>query len=343
MSRATRTLGPTSLEMIARTTRGRTGIQLTVGLLSHDDTATVRVFDSLGERDPWGHLYEIGSITKTLTASLLAKHVDEGQMSLSDPLAQHLEWLDQSTYSPPLERVAAHVAGYSATAPLTRLQYARIILDLIRGRNQNVNPMAVSEDRFRDLAGESKVEDRDYAWKYSNLGYALLGCAVSSAAGEDYTAAMTTYLRDDLSLLNTHVGTSPTRNLNGTTRKGDDCGNWDWSTADQQLMRPAGAISSTADDLLKYARIYINEQHGYLSMLLSHRANISRHDDMALGWWLMKNDHRVIHHGGGTGSFGSFLVIDLRRGAAAVVLTNQRLGRDAERRLGQSVLQDARG
>ena len=341
MTGTTATPSAQSLGLISRTTRGRSGIRLTIGALAHG-TTTVQVFDSQGACERSDLVYEIGSITKTFTASLLAKQVSGQRMSLDDPLAHHLDWLDQSTYSPSLARIAAHIAGYSATAPLTSLQYAGAITDLLCGRNQNINPMGVSEDRFRRIARCSPLQDRDYGWKYSNLGYALLGCALGAASGQDYTTLMNTYLRNDLALTDTRVGTSPAQNLHGTTRNGVDCGNWDWATDEYQLMRPAGAISSTAEDLLKYARFCIDEHRGYLSVLLARRARISRRDEMGLGWWLLKDDHHIIHHGGGTGSFGSFLLIDLRAGAAAVVLANQRLSHNAERRIAESLLDDFR-
>lgn len=324
---------------MTRTTSGRSGIQLTVGLMARDAT-TVRVFDAQGERDRVDHLYEIGSITKTFTASLLAKQVSEGRMSLDDPLARHLDWLDPSVFSPPLSRIASHTAGYSATAPLTRTQYATVIVDLIRGKNQHRNPLGVSEERFRRLAQRARPTDREHGWSYSNLGYALLGRAIGTAGGRDYTALMTAYLRDELALTNTRVGTDPASNLHGATRRGADCGNWQWAAHDYEPLRPAGAISSTAEDLLTYARFCMKEQNGYLSMLLDRRAGISKRDEMGLGWWLLRDADRVIHHGGGTGSFSSFLIVDLTRNTAAVVLANQRLSRSADRQIAESLLHD---
>ena len=61
---------------------------------------------------------------------------------------------------------------------------------------------------------------------------------------------------------------------------------------------------------------------------------------MGLGWWLHKNNHDILDHGGGTGSFGSFLVIDKSKKLAVVVLSNYRLGINSERKIGLSILEN---
>ena len=91
-------------------------------------------------------------------------------------------------------------------------------------------------------------------------------------------------------------------------------------------MSSAGAISSTVDDLLKYAKINIDEEKPYLSLCHKKHGNGNKKYDMGFGWWLLKKNNHVILHGGGTGCFSSFLGIDKEKKVASVVLANYRLG-----------------
>lgn len=77
---------------------------------------------------------------------------------------------------------------------------------------------------------------------------------------------MNDFLHKELGLSDTYLGTS-NNNLHGYDRKNNDCGNWSWNK--ENLISPAGAISSTAEDLLKYAKINIYEDQPYLG--LSHK------------------------------------------------------------------------
>ena len=121
---------------------------------------------------------------------------------------------------------------------------------------------------------------------------------------------MNEFVQNELGLSDTYLGTL-NNNLHGYDRRNNDCGNWEWNK--DNLMSPAGAISSTAYDLLKYAKINIDEDKPYFSPCHKKHRNGNKKYDMGLGWWLLKKNNNVILHGGGTGCFSSFLGIDKRK------------------------------
>ncbi|MFJ7746146.1 serine hydrolase [Peribacillus sp. NPDC097295] len=106
----------------------------------------------------------------------------------------------------------------------------------------------------------------------------------------------------------------------------------------KNLISAAGAISSTADDLLEYAKMNIYEGKPYFSLCHKNHGNGKKKYDMGLGWWLLKKNNNVILHGGGTGCFSSFLGMDKEKKVASVVLANYRLGRNDEEKIGNSLL-----
>jgi hypothetical protein len=67
---------------------------------------------------------------------------------------------------------------------------------------------------------------------------------------------MNDFLQNEMGLSNTCLGPSK-NNLRGYDNKNNDCGNWQWD--ENNLISSAGAISSTAGDLLEYAKINIKK------------------------------------------------------------------------------------
>lgn len=83
-----------TLNLIKKSCKGKKHIKLTIGLLAGKDTM-LKVYDESGEIAPEpAYTYEIGSITKIFTASLLSKFVFENKMSLTDSIKKYIPGLD---------------------------------------------------------------------------------------------------------------------------------------------------------------------------------------------------------------------------------------------------------
>ncbi|MFS0782938.1 serine hydrolase domain-containing protein [Bacillus sp. 1P06AnD] len=328
-----------TLKLIKRACRGKKHIKLTVGYLTTDNHSVIKIFNEKGEQDPSKkYHYEIGSITKTFTVSLLSKYVAEDKLSINDSIQTYIEDLKGDEYYPTLLRLATHSSGYSARLPLNKREYFNLILGLIMGSGDmnKTNPLNMDYDKMKILIEKNKLRNMDYSWKYSNFGISLLGYGLGIVSGRGYWDTMNEFLHKELGLCDTYLGTS-NNNLHGYNKKNDDCGNWDWNK--ENLISPAGAVSSTADDLLKYAKIHISEDKPYMSLCHKKYGNATKKYDMGLGWLLLKKNHNVILHGGGTGCFSSFLAIDKEKKVASVVLANYQLGRKEDEQIGISLLE----
>ncbi|MEI3614460.1 serine hydrolase domain-containing protein [Pseudogracilibacillus sp. SO30301A] len=135
-----------TLRLIKATCKGKKQLKLTVGYLE-DNKSVIKVYNENGELDtPKKYNYEIGSITKTFTVSLLSKYVFENRMSLNDSIQKYIIELSKNSYYPTLLRLATHSSGYSAVLPLNKREYFNLILGLISGSgdlNRN-NPLSHS-------------------------------------------------------------------------------------------------------------------------------------------------------------------------------------------------------
>jgi len=310
------------LSLIKKQCQGKQHIKLTVGYISNSST-TVSVFNENGETEYEDYLYEIGSITKTFTASLLAKYMHEGRISLDDSIGAYINGLEQNRYYPTIKRLITHTSGYARRLPMSRTSLLKSVLFGVT--NEKFSSMIHTDKQRMDaILKETVLSDKDYKWQYSNFGVGLVGCAIGAISGRGYTATMDEFLTNELGLQNSYTSTYPGNNLLGYNKKDTTGGNVVWG---ENLLRPAGDIISTAKDLLRYAEMNFNEELPYLSVchqkyakngfVYTHMFDV----DMGLGWWIGRKEN-VLLHGGDTAAFSSFLVADKKHKMATVVLSN---------------------
>ena len=309
------------LLLIEKECRGRKHIKLTIGIL-RDGEKKIQVFDETGEIANKNYTYEIGSITKTFTTSLLAKYLYEGKMSLEDSISKYVDGLDENTYYPTLKRLATHTSGYGYY-PATLLDGIKAFLEPVftgtRNGGKFLNCYQINEEQMKELLLAKKLENKDYPWAYSNFGMGLVSYALGAVTGNGYSDTMNDYLGSDLGMKNSYTGIRSDINLRGFANKNKDIGNWDF---EDSITAGTGNISSTADDMLTYARIQMNEELPYLGLCHKKYVSINNTSDMGLGWILKKDNNHVIMHTGGTGGFHNFLVIDKKKKIAYLMLAN---------------------
>ena len=321
-------------ELINNACKGRTHIKLTVGTLNTDGEQTIKTFGESGEIQNENYIYEIGSITKTFTASLLAKYIYENKMALDDRISKYLDGLDSERYYPTLKRLATHTAGYPTHLPFGAWDGIKLTMAvLFGGKSQGPFPFQMDLEKMKQLTQENKMDDKDYPWQYSNFGMALLGYAIGTVSGRGYWREMNEFLTSELGLNHSYTGTFADKNLRGFNKKNKDIGNWIWG---EDMTAPAGDISSTAADLLEYARIHMYKEKPYLALCHQKHASSKRHD-MGLGWIMGKKSNSILWHNGGTGAFRTLLSIDMEKKLAAVALANYPIFMD---RIGLAALEN---
>ncbi len=315
------------LDLIKKQCQGKQHLKLTVGYLVNG-SQTVSVFNESGEIENKDienkdYIYEIGSTTKTFTASLLAKYLHEGRLSLDDSIGTYIPGLAQNRYYPTIKRLITHTSGYGTRLPMSRTAYLKNMFSPMTNESF-ATILYMDEQKMREILSDVHLSNKDYRWKYSNFGVALVGYAIGVVSGKGYTATMDEFLSQDLGLQNSYTGTYPGKNLQGFRKSDPSGGNVIWG---DNLLKPAGAISSTAKDLLRYAEININEELPYLTICHQKHA---KHGflfdrlldvDMGLGWWVGKQKQQIMH-AGDTAAFSSNLIADKKHRTAVVVLSN---------------------
>ncbi|HUU62281.1 MAG TPA: serine hydrolase domain-containing protein [Acidimicrobiia bacterium] len=296
---------------------------IVVGVLE-DDRAQVTALGSVEQEPaPASLCWEIGSITKVFTGLLLAEMSLRGEVGLDDPIGRHLPdrvaaRLPSPDRQPTLTHLATHTAG------LPRIPWA-----ILRRATGSSDPYArLTEEQVFACLGPKTVRSRRPRSRYSNYGMGLLGHLLARAAGRPYGALVEERLLGPLGMRATGVGScgegsAPVPGF----RKGKPTPPWTFGA-----LEGAGALRSTAADLLTFARACLDPPAGTLGEALNlarrpfHRKRLPV-AAMGLGWMLRHRDRHncrtgTCWHNGGTYGGSSFLAVDVPRRRAVVALGN---------------------
>ncbi|GAB2849856.1 serine hydrolase [Pseudoduganella ginsengisoli] len=288
---------------------------IVIGIVEQGSEPAVYGFGSVAGRLPDGDtVYEIGSITKTFTALLLAQQAASGVLKLDDPVQLLLPdytipaWQGQAIT---LRDLATQTSG------LPRLPTGFTPPDM-------ANPYAAygPADLQAFLRGHRLARKPGASYEYSNLGFGLLGVALSAHAGKSYESLVRDHITGPLGMPSTGVALTPAmraRLAPGHDSAGKPAGNWDFDT-----MAGAGAIRSTASDMLRYLKMLMPAAVGSPYALAVQRQRPAMPGtDIALAWHLSElRGTRIIWHNGMTGGYASYAGVTADGKRGVVVLAN---------------------
>ena len=262
-------------------------------------------------------LFEIGSITKAFTGTLLAEMVLRREVALDDPVARYLPgWtvptfkgqpitlLDLATQSSGLPSLPDDFRPADGLDPYADYTEARLAAFLARYQLQR--------------APGTRYE-------YSNLGMALLGRALAERAHKPYELLLRERILTPLGMADTRIDLTADDLRRAAGGHNDQL----LPTSDWHLPAfvAAGALHSTVPDLLRLAAAVRDTTRGPLAKAIALAIRPQRAyrgaDSIGLAWHHLHVDgNDVVWHNGGTGGFRSFLVVSIATGRAVVVLAN---------------------
>jgi CubicO group peptidase (beta-lactamase class C family) len=266
-------------------------------------------------------IYEIGSISKTFTAIMLADMVNKGMMKLDDPIKMYLPDDVRVPQFNGVDITLGHLSDHTSSLPRMPDNF---------NPADPANPYAdyTEELLFEFLNGVELKREIGSEYEYSNLAQGLLGAILARKAGVSYEQLLASLITKPLGLSETKVTFDDhmKRNLAIGHDQGDEVSNWDIAV----LVGAGGIRSSTADMLT-----YLAANLGLKKTPLSSAMNLTqkeRHDkagnqSVGLGWHIVKADgEEYITHGGATGGYRAFAALNKKRGKAVVVMTNSSKG-----------------
>ena len=309
-------------------------IGMVVGLVRSDGVE----YYGMGTTAPGGSevpdansVFEIGSISKTFTSLVLAELVEDGVVTLDQPvqelLPSEVQVPERNGKAITLRHLSTHHSG------LPRLP-------------DNFSPADISDpyidyapqDLYDFINGYALPRDPGASFEYSNLGAGLLGHALSLEAGLSFDELVRTRITEPMGLKDTTIALSSNqlaRFVPGHDADGQAVPAWNFD-----VLAPAGALRSTATDMVAYVSAQSGLQSGPLdaAMAATHEQQYTIDTDLGIGLAWIIEEGRYVWHNGGTGGFGTFVGFDTQTKTGVTVLSNVQGIYTPETGLGRSLL-----
>ena len=262
-------------------------------------------------------IYELGSITKTFTATLLAYYVIEGKVKLDDPITKFLP--DSVASNPALKGITLEMLS-NHTSGLPRLPE-----DFFKHATDALNPYKDYNKKlmFSYLEHWQATTKPGEQYAYSNFAVGLLGEILAHVNGKTFEQTVTEVITTPLGMNSTIQSITPLlkpHTVTGYDEDGNPTPAWD-----QQAMAPAGALRSTVNNMLIYTKANMINSPTRLSkaMILTHHITYSKDTKVGLGWHIIVvNGVEYYYHDGGTGGYSSFIAFNVEKNLAVVMLSN---------------------
>ena len=267
--------------------------------------------DTISTIDNQKSIFEIGSISKVFTSTLLANFVIDGKVKLNDNINDYLKTpLNNSTEISFID-LANHTSG------LPRLPTN---LDLTKVNPENPYK-EYKEKELEDYVTNQLELSNKGENQYSNLGAGLLGYTLSKIENDTYESLLQNkiFSKYDMQNSTTDITTIKGNLVKGLNNEGIEVPNWDLA-----VLAGAGAIFSTVEDLSQFAISQFEYKNKELELTRVKTFELNKNMDIGLGWHILKNksDNLWYWHNGGTGGYSSSMVIEEKSKNGIIILSN---------------------
>ena len=275
---------------------------------------------STGEALTDRHLFRIASHSKTFTATAVMQLAERGALRLDDRVGERIVELASSPIAAvTIRELLSHAGG------VVRDGWDGDFWQLDRAFPDRAELLRIAAD-------ESAVLGRNERFKYSNVGYSLLGLIIEQVAGVPYRDYVTEHVIDPLGLSNTGPDLDE-------ARQGDyAAGHTALVYADTRIpidhidtgaMTAATGLYSTASDLVRYAAAHFDGDDRLVGAdakrQMQHGAwkIDGTEGEYGLGFEIVTiGGRRVLGHGGGYPGHITRTYFDPKDRLAVCVFTN---------------------
>jgi D-alanyl-D-alanine carboxypeptidase len=253
--------------------------------------------------------FRIGSVTKQFTATGILLLEQDGKLSTADSVCKYLPNCPESWRSITLHHLLTHSSGIP---DLVRLPEFPNMVTLPTTLDATI-------DHFRQLPLEfapgTKVE-------YGNSGYLVASRVLEIVSGRSYEQFLHDRIFEAAGMKDTgydHPASVLKARASGYVKDEGIVQNAPY--IDMSIPSGAGALYSTANDLLRYMTELTSGK--ILSPQHLAGAMSNQNSDFGYGWEVgTHTGQRVISHIGDVNGFGAFLSYFPQQGVVVVVLTN---------------------
>ena len=310
--------------MARRYMKQQNSVGVSIGILKDGKT----YFYGYGETAKGNHRvpgpatnFEIASITKTFTATLLAIAVLEGKVRLDDPVNKYLPDSIPSLQYKGKPVTLQDLANHTAALPHMPGNFDSAVVDPVH------HPAGFYSvgNLYSFLKHYHLTWEPGTRYAYSNTAFDLLAVILANIFKQSYEELVAKYICTPLGMNDTREFV---RNTDSSFyAKGyDENGKYITPWNHQAALSGAGGLGSTASDLLIYAEANLGKAPPSIqkALQLTHEITLlTQEATVGLGWhYIQPGATKVLFHNGGTGGYTSYFGINLNKKMAVVILAN---------------------
>ena len=259
-------------------------------------------------------VYEIGSISKQFTATVVMMLVEEGNVKLGDSIAHYLSGLPAAWKGVTIRHLLTHTSGIPDFE-------AVIGYDSYRNIYTNESLLGTVRDSAMDFPPGEK-------WNYSNTGYFLLGMLLEKVIGNPYPRIIQERIFKPLGMSesrDSEPGELIPNRAAGYAIEGKAYRNRD--PMQPTACKGAGTLVSTVTDMAVWDSALYTDRLLKMSSLDTMwtpvRLNDGKTFPYGFGWFLEPwQGHKDLNHSGGTAGFTTDISRFTDDHLSVIILTN---------------------
>lgn len=292
------------------------GTQLAIGII---DNGVVRFcgvrreHDTLMTLENKNNFFEIGSISKVITSTILAGYVADGKLNQKDKINPHFKKPFHNNLEFTFEELANHTSGLPRLPDNMRM--AAVMSPANPYKSYDV-------EKLTDyLTNELNLESTQGSkLSYSNLGVGLLAYTLQQYSGLEYEAlARNIFNKYDMKQSTTLKANIANNLVEGRNGSGEVTPNWE-----MKALIGAGGIYSSVEELSKFALAHFDSTDRALEITRIQTFAETENTGVGLGWFIIKRKSGDVWywHNGATGGYTSCMVIDPVTKNGVIILSN---------------------
>ena len=268
--------------------------------------------DSLVTRENRDAVFEIGSISKVFTSILMSHAINDGKIELHQPIQDVIDFKfafeDSITFW--------HLSNHTAGLPSIPSNMFPMMAKMPDNPYKDYDGQALERYLKEDIKTNAPIGEKS---QYSNLGVGLLGYLLTKISEQPYESLLQERIFEPLKMgsSTTRKSLVATKLVKGQNRHGKPTSSWDFDA-----LAGAGAICSSVEDLVKFAKFSFM-QNPINDLIQTKTIGINHEMGVALGWHTYRlRDLTWFWHNGGTGGYRSCMAVDPQNKRAIIILSN---------------------
>lgn len=285
--------------------------RITIGLYKE---GKFYVFGNFQEENHY--TYDIGSISKTVTAHLVLKLCEDGKLDVNCTVDRYLD-LKKGKY-PTIYQLLTHTAGYHHLTPV-EITLPR----LVRSGYARKNPYedCTAQTVIKCLERRRFVRPRQ-RYGYSDFASAILAAVAEAVTKRPFAELFEDFIQKDLKLKSTCIEKDKNNRTPLAAKGKKILPFWVWEKDNPYIA--SGGMVSNIEDVLSYIALQIESDKSYITSahtVCEESAFKKDNHLMCIGWHTYNHSNQLWHVGG-VGTFRSSIIVNKKQKLGVAVLGN---------------------